>query len=126
MKLVVIDDEPDVVDLIRYYFQQKGVEVITYTDSVKAKGEMCRINPDVIITDWMMPELNGKELLKSIKDDNKISTTPVIMLSCISDFSSISNLFRIGLDDYVMKPVNMKKLYDIVIDHYNSSKARLN
>ena len=126
MKLVVIDDEPDVGDLIKYYFQQKGIEVITYTNSVKAKGEIKRINPDIIITDWMMPELNGKELLKSIKEDNKINKTPVIMLSCVSDFSSISNLFRIGLDDYVIKPVNMKKLYDIVVDHYNNSKARLN
>ncbi len=125
MKILVVDDEKDVGDLIKYYFQQKGAEVYAYTDSSVAQQEVLRKKPDIIITDWLMPGLTGKDLLKSFKENNKTKSTPVIMLSCMTDFSEISNLFRGGLDDYLVKPINMKKLYDVVVDHYENSKKKV-
>lgn len=123
MKIVVIDDEQDVVDLINYYFHQKGVEVFPFTSSEEAVRQVKKIKPDIVITDWLMPVFDGKEVLSRLKSDKLTKEIPVIMLSCMTDFVEISGLFSEGLADYLVKPINMKKLYDIVLDYYNVVSA---
>lgn len=123
MQVVIIDDEQDVVDLVNYYFHQKGVEVFPFTNSEEGVRQVKNIKPDIVITDWLMPVFDGKEVLSRLKADKVTKEIPVIMLSCMTDFVEISDLFSEGLADYLVKPINMKKLYDIVLDHYNVVKA---
>lgn len=123
MRIVVIDDEQDVVDLINYYFSQKGAKVFPYTESEDGLRAVKTLNPDVVIIDYQMPNIDGEELLRRLKNDSKSANIPVIMFSCMTDFEKISHLFAKGLADYLVKPLNMRKLYDIVMDHYEVEKA---
>lgn len=121
MKVVIIDDEQDVLDLVKYYFDQKGVKVFSFVKSEEGIQAIKEIKPDIVITDWLMPVFDGKEILTRLKADQDTQHIPVIMLSCMTDFMEISSLFSIGLADYLVKPINMKRLFDIVIDHHQES-----
>lgn len=124
MKIVIVDDEPDVCDLIHYYLSKRDIQVEKFNDPEKAWHHIKQDPPELIITDWLMPKINGEELLKLIKSDTKLEHIPVIFLSCMTDFAGISKLFRFGACDYLVKPINMSALYNKVVENYQVTYNR--
>ena len=106
-KLLVVDDEPKIREVIKEYAEFSGYEVTEAADGMSAVG-LCKLNDyDLIVMDIMMPKLDGFTACKEIK---KIKDVPVIMLSAISEEYDKLFGFEIGIDDYVVKPFSPKEL----------------
>ena len=106
-KILVVDDEQKIREVIREYSEFNGFEVTEAADGMTAVG-LCKLNDyDLIIMDIMMPKLDGFSACKEIK---KIKDIPIIMLSARSE--EYDNLFgfELGIDDYVVKPFSPKEL----------------
>ena len=106
-KILVVDDEQKIREVIREYSEFNGFEVTEAADGMTAVG-LCKLNDyDLIIMDLMMPKLDGFSACKEIK---KIKDIPIIMLSARSEEYDKLFGFELGIDDYVVKPFSPKEL----------------
>ena len=109
-KILVVDDEKDIVDIIKYNLErEKEYEVLTASNGKQAI-EAAETNPDLILLDIMMPELNGFEVCKILKSNPQTSGIPVIFLTAKeNEIDEILGL-EIGADDYITKPISPRKV----------------
>ncbi len=106
-KLLVVDDEPKIREVIREYAEFNGYEVTEAADGMSAVG-LCKLNEyDLVILDIMMPKLDGFSACKEIK---KIQDVPIIMLSARGEEYDKLFGFELGIDDYIVKPFSPKEL----------------
>ena len=106
-KILVVDDEPKIREVIKEYGEFSGYEITEADDGITAVG-LCKLNDyDLIIMDIMMPKLDGFSACKEIK---KIKDIPVIMLSARGEEYDKLFGFELGIDDYVVKPFSPKEL----------------
>lgn len=106
-KLLVVDDEPKIREVIREYAEFNGYEVTEAEDGMSAVG-LCKLNQyDLVILDIMMPKLDGFSACKEIK---KIQDVPIIMLSARGEEYDKLFGFELGIDDYIVKPFSPKEL----------------
>ncbi len=121
-KLLIVDDEPKIREVIREYAEFNGYEVAEAEDGMSALG-LCKLNKyDLIILDIMMPKLDGFSACKEIK---KIQDVPIIMLSARGEEYDKLFGFELGIDDYVVKPFSPKELMarvNVVLERRNNSK----
>ena len=119
-KLLVVDDEPKIREVIREYAEFNGYEVTVAEDGMSAVG-LCKLNKyDLVILDIMMPKLDGFTACKEIK---KISDVPIIMLSARGEEYDKLFGFELGIDDYIVKPFSPKELMarvNVVLERRNS------
>ena len=119
-KLLVVDDEPKIREVIREYAEFNGYEVTEAEDGMSAVG-LCKLNKyDLVILDIMMPKLDGFTACKEIK---KISDMPIIMLSARGEEYDKLFGFELGIDDYIVKPFSPKELMarvNVVLERRNS------
>lgn len=120
-KLLVVDDEPKIREVIREYAEFNGYEVTEAADGMSAVG-LCKLNEyDLVILDIMMPKLDGFSACKAIK---KIQDVPIIMLSARGEEYDKLFGFELGIDDYIVKPFSPKELMariNVVLARRNSS-----
>jgi two-component system phosphate regulon response regulator PhoB len=108
--ILVVDDEEDVLELVRYNLDKNGYKIITATSGEQAM-EMARgKTPDLIILDLMLPGIDGLEVCKKLKSDVKTERIPIIMLTAKGEESDIVTGLELGADDYVTKPFSPKVL----------------
>jgi DNA-binding response OmpR family regulator len=107
MKVLLADDDRDLVDLLRYAFQRDGYAVITAFDGEAALRVLQSESPDLVILDLMMPKRNGIEVLREIR---RHANMPVIMLTALGDEEHVVNALQIGADDYLVKPFRPREL----------------
>src|SRR5208283_2804448 len=109
-KILVVDDEPDVLDLVTYNLGQAGFQTLTAADGAEALRKACSSAPDLILLDLMLPELDGLEVCKLLRRDSKTSAIPIIMLTArASEMDRIVGL-ELGAVDYVPKPFSPREL----------------
>jgi len=119
-RLLCIDDEQRILDILLEELSEHGFKVKGITVSANAIEEMVSYNPHLIICDIMMPKPSGFDLLEQVRARNdKIATTPFIFLSALNDRVDVLKGMRLGADDYITKPIDFEMLIEIV-------KARLN
>lgn len=107
--ILIVDDEKDIVDLLKYNLKKEGYNVITALNG-KSCLEQAKNLPDLIILDIMMPELNGLDVIKKLKGDQKTSAIPVIFLTAKgTEIDEVVGL-ELGADDYIVKPISIPKL----------------
>ncbi len=108
--VLIVEDEQDVVDLLRYNLNRAGFDVLIATNGVQGL-EMARSErPDVIILDLMLPQMTGEKVCKSLKDDTNTAGIPIIMLTAKGQPKERVTGFELGADDYVSKPFSPKEL----------------
>jgi two-component system alkaline phosphatase synthesis response regulator PhoP len=108
-KVLVVDDEPDIVELLRYNLAREGYEVHVAHDGKQAL-EKAHAKPDLILLDLMMPVLDGFETCKRLKSDPGTSSIPVVFLTARSgEVDEILGL-ELGADDYIQKPISPRRL----------------
>ena len=113
-KILIVDDEKPISDIIKFNLTKEGYETVTAFDGREAITKFEEENPDLIILDLMLPELDGLEVAKEVR---KTSHIPIIMLSAKdSEFDKVIGL-EIGADDYVTKPVSNRELLARVKAH---------
>ena len=109
-KILIIDDEPDICEFISYNLTHKGYEVFVSHDG-KSGFEMAKkTNPDLIILDIMMPELNGFETCSLIKKTPSLKHSILVLFSALSENYTKNTGFELGADYYLCKPIKMKEL----------------
>lgn len=109
-KILVVDDEPDVIELVRYNLNLAGFDVETAENGSEALLKARTVKPDLIILDLMLPEIDGLEVCKLLRRDAKTSTIPIIMLTAkAAEIDRIVGL-ELGADDYVTKPFSPREL----------------
>lgn len=106
-RILVIDDDPTLNSLIRQSFHAKGYEVITALNGMEGLKLAYRSHPDIILLDIMMPDLDGFETCRRLRE---ISEVPVLMLTAMSSEEDLLRGFEAGADDYVKKPFSLKEL----------------
>ena len=113
-KILIVDDEKPISDIIKFNLAKEGYETVTDFDGREAITKFEEENPDLIILDLMLPELDGLEVAKEVR---KTSHIPIIMLSAKdSEFDKVIGL-EIGADDYVTKPFSNRELLARVKAH---------
>ena len=106
-KVLVVDDDPNICEVLRMYLENEGYSVILSYDGEEALVKFNALKPDIILLDIMMPVLDGLEVCKQVR---KISDIPIIMLTAKdSDDDRILGL-EIGADDYISKPFNTREV----------------
>lgn len=101
-KILIIDDNTDLQEMFRIYFEDAGYLVYISDDGLKGITEMLDLKPDIILLDLMMPQMNGFEVLETIRDYSSIKT-PIIICSSLSQEEDIKKAYELGAEWYIKK-----------------------
>lgn len=112
IKILVIDDDSAVIDLLALLLKSQGFEVVTTTNSIEGLSMIREHSPDVVVLDLMMPEMDGWQICKAVRE---FSQVPIIILSALNDPSMIASVLDAGADDYLTKPTPSR----VLIAHIN-------
>ncbi len=113
-KILVIDDDPSVVEIIRLALESDGFKVVTTTDGPEGVKLAQRENPDLIFLDMSMPELNGLEVCAKLKSDLQTQKIPVVMISARTFKEDIRKGLEVGGEAYITKPFDPLTLRDVI------------
>lgn len=108
--LVIVDDEEDLLDLYEYNFLRKGFEVKAFTRARPALEFVSGTQPDLILCDWMMPEMTGLELCKQVKNSMSLSNIPFVMVTCRNELAARREAIAAGVTEFISKPVPLSLL----------------
>ncbi|HSG44102.1 MAG TPA: response regulator [Anaerolineales bacterium] len=103
-KILIVDDDVAITDLMKALVSMEGHEPTTVNDSLQAMDIAKDVNPDLITLDLMMPGLTGFELCKMMSEDPNISKTPIVIISAKDDPESKERAMEAGAKDYITKP----------------------
>jgi two-component system, OmpR family, phosphate regulon response regulator PhoB len=109
-RILLVDDEADIVELLEYNLRQAGYTVVTARDGASALAEIRRQRPDLILLDLMLPDIAGTEVCRRLRRDAATSTIPVVMLTARNEEIDRVVGFEIGADDYISKPFSPREL----------------
>ena len=121
-KILIADDEPDILEIIQYNLSKEGYDVVTAKDGDEAVGKAKMTRPDLIILDIMMPKKNGVEVCEILRAQPAFKETLILFLTALSDEGSHVKGLEMGADDYVTKPISPK----ILISRVNALFRRVN
>ena len=105
--ILVVEDDPNIVDLLRMYLEKEGFEVRIAMDGGKAVEEFKAKEPDIILLDIMLPVMDGWSVCAKVRETSKV---PIIMLTAKGEVSDRIQGLEMGADDYLVKPFEMKEL----------------
>jgi DNA-binding response OmpR family regulator len=109
-KILVVDDEPEAVELIEFNLRQAGFEVVSAADGAEALMKARSVLPGLIVLDLMLPEVDGMEVCKMLKRDPATARIPIVMLTAkAAEIDRVLGL-ELGADDYVTKPFSPREL----------------
>ena len=122
-KILIVDDETDIVTSVAFILKSRGYEVITASDGAKGLVMAKNEYPDLILLDIMMPMMDGYEVCGKLKADKNTIKTPIIMFSAKGEGESVSLAKKAGANDYIVKPFSLPTLLNKVsrlLDKRNS------
>ncbi len=111
-KMLIVDDEEDILIFLSYHFNKNGFTVTTAPDGIIGLSKFEKDSFDIIITDIRMPYMDGIEMCREIKKQDRI--TPIIFLTAVTDDYKILHAMRTGADQFVDKPIKLDDLTAIV------------
>ncbi len=114
-RILVVDDDENIRDLLRLHLTSAGYEVEVATDAIAAGYKILKSPPDLIITDVSMPHMDGFEFVAALKADTTLPRIPVIFLTSVEDGDSRGR--ELGAVGYITKPVRSDRLLSLVAQH---------
>ena len=108
--VLVADDDPDILDLVRYRLERSGYEVAVARDGLQAVQLAGELSPSLAVLDVMMPSLNGFEVTRRLREDPATREIPVILLTARAQEADVQEGFDSGADDYIRKPFSPREL----------------
>ena len=109
-RIVIIEDEKDIVDLVRYNFRKEGFEVESYSSGKDGLEYLRKNSVDLVLLDIMLPDLDGIEICKRVRADERLKSLPIIFLTARGEEIDRVVGLEIGADDYVVKPFSPREL----------------
>ena len=114
-RILMVDDEPDSIEAVKYRLMAKGYVVQCATDGTSGIQIAKREQPDVIILDVMMPTPNGSDTAQALRQDPETRHIPILFLSCISEALDVDQTFHTPTGEWLLpKPFESKKLLDLI------------
>lgn len=110
LTVMVVDDEPDLLELVAYNIRQDGHEVVTASDGLSALQLVKSRQPDVVVLDVMMPGLSGLEVARRLRSQTETASIPIVMLTARTEEKHELEGLDAGADDYIAKPFSMQVL----------------
>ncbi|MCB0192940.1 MAG: hybrid sensor histidine kinase/response regulator [Anaerolineae bacterium] len=123
-KILLIDDTPATLDILFYYLADKGLEVFVATGGQEGILEAERTNPEIILLDVMMPDVDGFETCRRLKENPRTKDIPVIFMTALSTTSDKVKAFELGAVDYVTKPLQYKEVLARISTHLTLKKLQ--
>ena len=118
-KILLIDDEPDFVEIVQFFLEANEYQVVTATNGDKVLEKTVEEKPDLILMDIMMPKIDGFAACRILKNNENTKYIPIIMVTAKGNREDIANASRAGANSYIIKPFNLTKLVDILRELLN-------
>ncbi len=109
-RILIIDDEQDILEFVKYNLERDGYEVFTASDGAEGLQKALAVKPHLILLDMMMPVLDGMETCKAIRNSPLLKNVMVVFLSAVGDEEAQIGGYEAGADDYISKPIKMNIL----------------
>jgi len=110
-RILIVDDEPDILDLATVRLKKIGYEIIKAVDAEEAIGIIQKTTPDLILLDLLLPKMQGDEFCKKLKSDDKFKNIPVILFTASAIRTSLpGEVEEMGADDCIIKPFDPEEL----------------
>ena len=122
MKVMVVDDEPDIVDLLSLMLSNQDYEIIKAYSGSECLEKMQKDPPDLILLDLIMPDLDGWEVLNRIRLDDRLKSIPVVILTAKQLTADVAQKKAPHITEYLVKPVTKEGLISVIEDITSSSK----
>ena len=108
-KILIIEDDELIIKILKFILNKEGYQLSVVMDGLSAVEQIPSINPDMVITDLMLPYKSGLEVIRFVKEN--FEKTPIIVLSSLGEEEhSVSEAFKLGADDFIAKPFNPNEL----------------
>lgn len=112
--ILVVDDDPDILDLIEFKLRSLGYDVHTRPDGVQGLDAARSLHPALVLLDWMMPGRNGIEVLEAVRADPDVAHTPVLLVTARSQPEDLARGDAAGANGYLAKPFSLRELAERV------------
>jgi DNA-binding response OmpR family regulator len=109
-KVLIVDDEPNIVMSLEFLMKKAGFEVVVAVDGEEALEQVARVNPDLVLLDVMMPKKSGYEVCEALRGDPKRAGMKIVMLTAKGRETEVAKGLALGADAYVTKPFSTKDL----------------
>jgi len=109
-KIFIIEDEPSIIQLVQHNLEKEGFIIASSENGNEGLKQLKKFEPNLLLLDWMLPDLSGIEICKNIRKDNKFKTLPIIMLTAKGEEEDKIKGLESGVDDYLTKPFSYKEL----------------
>jgi len=109
-KIFIIEDETSIIQLVQHNLEKEGFIVASSENGNEGLKQLKKFEPNLLLLDWMLPDLSGIEICKNIRKDNKFKTLPIIMLTAKGEEEDKIKGLESGVDDYLTKPFSYKEL----------------
>ncbi|MEN9204633.1 MAG: response regulator transcription factor [Thermostichales cyanobacterium BF4_bins_65] len=109
-RVLVVDDDPCILDLVRINLELAGYEVIKANDGVKGQAMAVQVVPDLIVLDLMLPQVDGLTVCQRLRRDERTADIPILMLTALGQTQDKVEGFNAGADDYLTKPFEVQEL----------------
>ena len=113
-KILVVDDEPEITEIIDTYLSENGFKVLTENTPTKAVEKAKAFKPDIILLDIMMPGVDGYDICQTLKNDVEFSHIPIIFLTGKDRNDDMGRSFKSGGDMFIKKPFSCERLLEII------------
>ena len=109
-KIFIIEDEPSIIQLVQHNLEKNGFIVLSSVNGNDGLRELKKFQPDLLLLDWMLPDLSGIDICKNIRKDNSFKDLPIIMLTAKGEEEDKIKGLDSGVDDYLTKPFSFNEL----------------
>jgi two-component system, OmpR family, phosphate regulon response regulator PhoB len=109
-RVLLIEDDRDIVELVRYNLEREGFQVASAMDGVSGLAQLRKTPPDILLLDLMLPKLSGLDICKEIRRDTSLNKLPILMLTARGEEADRVVGLEMGADDYVTKPFSPREL----------------
>jgi DNA-binding response OmpR family regulator len=108
--ILIVEDEPDVVDLVRYHLRRAGFDVLTALNGPTGLATATQSRPDAIVLDIMLPQMTGIEVCKALRKADETANIPILILTAKAEITDRIAGLELGVDDYITKPFSPREL----------------
>jgi len=113
-RVMIVDDEPEVLAMIENILVDEGFELIKVSNATEVGLRAAQLSPDLILLDFLMPEINGFEVSKALRNNELTRSIPIMAVTCLTKEQDIERIFECGADEYLAKPFRIDQLLEKV------------
>ncbi|MBI2421258.1 MAG: response regulator [Candidatus Hydrogenedentes bacterium] len=115
-RVMVVDDDPDALALMENILADDGFDLIKVTNATEVGLKAAQLAPDLILLDFLMPEINGFEVCKALRENELTRSIPIMAVTCLTKERDIERIFACGADEYLAKPFKVDQLLEKVTE----------